>query len=322
MADSRPIRPEGQANPGEQAERVPVIDMTDVTKVYRMGVNEFQALRGISLTVYPGEYVAIIGASGSGKSTLMNLIGLLDRPTAGSYRVRGTSVGELSKNRMAELRNREIGFVFQRFNLLARTQAKRQVELPLFYAGISGSRASQMAMEALGKVGLAEWSHHKPDELSGGQQQRVAIARALVNQPSLLLADEPTGALDSKTGNDILALFRDLHQQGLTLIVVTHDMHVARQAQRIVTLKDGVILSDVPNTPQIKPHTDTPDETPDQTHSDTDGDTDGDTHRDTHSEGASGTHGEPDASHESDATNGTEGPRGTALRPEATHETG
>jgi putative ABC transport system ATP-binding protein len=242
----------------------PVIEMRDVTKVYRMGTNEFQALRGVSFSIYPGEYVAVIGASGSGKSTLMNLIGLLDRPTAGSYRIRGTDVSQLSKNRMAEMRNREIGFVFQRFNLLARTQARRQVELPLFYAGITGGKAGEMAMAALAKVGLAEWSHHKPDELSGGQQQRVAIARALVNQPSLLLADEPTGALDSKTGSDILALFRDLHQQGLTLIVVTHDMNVARQAQRIITLKDGLILSDTRNQPEGAASTSTAEQHHDQ----------------------------------------------------------
>lgn len=253
MAQAVPKRSDGRyaspnANTDANTKTTPVIEMEGVTKVYRMGTNEFQALRGVSLTVRPGEYVAVVGASGSGKSTPMNLIGLLDRPSAGSYRIRGTDVGKLSKNRMAELRNREIGFVFQRFNLLARTPARRQVELPLFYAGISGSRATEMAMDALDKVGLTEWAHHKPDELSGGQQQRVAIARALVNRPSLLLADEPTGALDSKTGSDILALFRELHQQGLTLMVVTHDMHVASQAQRLITLKDGLILSDAPNT--------------------------------------------------------------------------
>jgi len=222
----------------------PVIQIENLTKTYIMGKTEVHALRGVSLTVNSGEYVAIIGASGSGKSTLMNMIGLLDRPTSGSYQIRGQEVNNLSKNQLADLRNREIGFIFQRFNLLARTNARRQVELPLFYAGIPSGKASQMAMEALGRVGLADRSHHRPDELSGGQQQRVAIARALVNQPSLLLADEPTGALDSKTGQEVLALFGELHQQGITLIVVTHDMHVAQRAERIVTISDGEIISD------------------------------------------------------------------------------
>lgn len=221
-----------------------VIEIENMSKVYIMGKNEVRALRGVSLTIQEGEYVAIIGASGSGKSTLMNMIGLLDRPSDGSYRIRGTEASGLSKNRLADLRNREIGFVFQLFNLLARTNARRQVELPLFYAGISSGKASQMALEALGRVGLGERSDHRPDELSGGQQQRVAIARALVNSPSILLADEPTGALDSKTGAEVLALFDELHQQGLTLIVVTHDMGVAQRAERIVTLKDGLIISD------------------------------------------------------------------------------
>jgi putative ABC transport system ATP-binding protein len=230
--------------PAQQRDGADVIQIHNLTKVYLMGKTRVDALRGISLTMQAGEYVAIMGASGSGKSTLMNLIGLLDRPTGGSYRLRGTEVRELSKNRMAELRNREIGFVFQRFNLLARASARRQVELPLFYAGVPARQAGKQAMEALERVGLGDRAHHKPDELSGGQQQRVAIARALVNRPSLLLADEPTGALDSKTGADILALFRELHMQGMTLIVVTHDMTVAGQAQRIVTLKDGLIVGD------------------------------------------------------------------------------
>ena len=224
--------------------QTPVIEIENMSKIYIMGKNEVRALRGVSLTIQEGEYVAIIGASGSGKSTLMNMIGLLDRPSDGSYRVRGTEASGLSKNRLADLRNHEIGFVFQRFNLLARTNARRQVELPLFYAGISSGKASQMALEALGRVGLGERADHRPDELSGGQQQRVAIARALVNNPSILLADEPTGALDSKTGAEVLALFDELHQQGLTLIVVTHDMDVAQRAERVVTLKDGLIISD------------------------------------------------------------------------------
>jgi putative ABC transport system ATP-binding protein len=224
-----------------------VVEIADLTKVYMMGKTEVRALRGVSLTVREGEYVAIIGASGSGKSTLMNLIGLLDRPTSGSYRIRGAEVSQLGKNHLADLRNREIGFVFQRFNLLARTTALRQVELPLFYAGIPGRTATQRAAEALARVGLGDRLDHRPEELSGGQQQRVAIARALVNQPSLLLADEPTGALDSKTGAEVLALFDELHKQGLTLIVVTHDMGVAHRAERIITLKDGLIVSDEAN---------------------------------------------------------------------------
>lgn len=225
----------------------PVIEISAMTKVYQMGETAVHALRGVSLTINEGEYVAIIGTSGSGKSTLMNMIGLLDKPSTGSYRIRGTETSTLSQNQMADLRNKEIGFVFQRFNLLARTNARRQVELPLFYAGVAANRASKMAIDALTRVGLGDRTHHRPDELSGGQQQRVAIARALVNNPSILLADEPTGALDTKTGEEVMALFEELHQQGMTLIVVTHDMDIARQAQRIVTLKDGQIISDEQN---------------------------------------------------------------------------
>lgn len=234
-------------NQDTQSPEPPVIEIVDLTKVYVMGTTEVHALSGVSLTVQAGEYVAIIGASGSGKSTLMNMIGLLDRPTSGSYRIRGVESSKLSKNRLADLRNREIGFVFQRFNLLARTTAQRQVELPLFYAGVPSSRSSKMAIEALARVGLGDRIHHKPDELSGGQQQRVAIARALVHHPSLLLADEPTGALDSRTGQEVLTLLDELHDQGMTLVVVTHDMGVANRAERIITLKDGEILSDRPN---------------------------------------------------------------------------
>jgi putative ABC transport system ATP-binding protein len=225
----------------------PVIEIAHMTKTYVMGKTQVHALRGVSLTIQKGEYVAIIGASGSGKSTLMNMIGLLDRPTTGSYKIRGEEVSQLGKNQLADLRNREIGFIFQRFNLLARTNAQRQVELPLFYAGIASRKGAQMAQAALARVGLGDRLDHRPDELSGGQQQRVAIARALVNNPSLLLADEPTGALDSKTGAEVLALFGELHQQGITLIVVTHDMEVAQRAQRIITLKDGLIVSDIAN---------------------------------------------------------------------------
>jgi putative ABC transport system ATP-binding protein len=239
------------ARPPTDTSSPPVIDISDMSKIYTMGETEVHALRGVSLTIDEGEYVAIIGASGSGKSTLMNMIGLLDQPTGGSYRIRGTETSKLSKSRMADLRNAEIGFVFQNFNLLARTSARRQVELPLFYAGIPSRKASKMAIGALDKVGLGDRTDHKPDELSGGQQQRVAIARALVNNPSLLLADEPTGALDSKTGEDVMALFKELHDQGLTLVVVTHDMGVARQAERIITLKDGEVIDDISNGAKI-----------------------------------------------------------------------
>ena len=221
-----------------------LIQMTDMTKIYQMGEMEVQALRGVSLEIEPGEYVAVMGTSGSGKSTLMNMIGLLDRPTDGSYQIRGTEASQLSKDKLADLRNREIGFVFQQFNLLPRVNARRQVELPLFYAGTPQRQARQMADDALTKVGLAERAHHRPDELSGGQQQRVAIARALVNQPSLLLADEPTGALDSRTSEEILTLFDDLHRQGMTLIVVTHDAEVGERAERLIMLSDGKVVQD------------------------------------------------------------------------------
>ncbi|HQY91843.1 MAG TPA: ABC transporter ATP-binding protein [Caldilinea sp.] len=227
----------------------PIIEIDQLSKVYVMGTTEVYALREVSLTIHKGEYVAIVGASGSGKSTLMNVLGLLDRPSSGSYRIGGVEVSQLSKNRMAELRNTEIGFVFQRFNLLARTSARRQVELPLFYAGVSTRESTRRAIAALERVGLGDRVDHRPDELSGGQQQRVAIARALVNEPSIVLADEPTGALDSKTGQELLALFDELHERGITLIVVTHDVGVASRAGRIITLFDGSILEDRPNTP-------------------------------------------------------------------------
>ena len=209
-----------------------------------MGDVVVRALDGVSLNVHEGEYVAVMGASGSGKSTLMNIIGLLDRPTEGRYYLRGAEANRLHKNHLAELRNREIGFVFQRFNLLPRINARRQVELPLLYASVPRRERQQRAAEALARVGLSDRMHHRPEELSGGQQQRVAIARALVTRPSLLLADEPTGQLDSKTGAELLALFDELHQQGLSLIVVTHDPNVARRTRRIITLSDGQVVDD------------------------------------------------------------------------------
>ncbi|MBN1994715.1 MAG: ABC transporter ATP-binding protein [Anaerolineae bacterium] len=224
-----------------------LIEIEEMTKVYQMGHVEVHALRGVSLAVKEGEYVAVMGSSGSGKSTLMNMIGLLDRPTGGTYKIRNAESSKMSKSRLADLRNREIGFVFQQFNLLARVNARRQVELPLFYAGISGRRSRAMALAALERVGLADRANHRPDELSGGQQQRVAIARALVNQPAILLADEPTGALDSQTSTEVMDLFDELHAQGLTLIIVTHDPIVARRAERVITLNDGKIVSDKQN---------------------------------------------------------------------------
>jgi putative ABC transport system ATP-binding protein len=224
-----------------------LVQIENITKVYQMGRVEVHALRGMSLEIQPGEYVAIMGASGSGKSTLMNIIGLLDRPTSGSYCIRGTEASSLGKSKLADLRNREIGFVFQQFNLLPRVSAQRQVELPLFYAGLSGRQQREKALAALERVGLTDRASHRPDELSGGQQQRVAIARALVNQPSLLLADEPTGALDTKTGAEVMALFDELHSQGLTVIVVTHDPQVAQRAKRVITMSDGLIIGDKSN---------------------------------------------------------------------------
>jgi putative ABC transport system ATP-binding protein len=233
--------------PDEPSTNSPLIRIEDMTKVYQMGGVQVHALRGVSLIVNTGEHMAVMGASGSGKSTLMNMIGLLDRPTGGSYCINGMEASRLSRSRLADLRNREIGFVFQQFNLLPRVSARRQVELPLFYAGISGRRGRDMAEEALTLVGLADRVQHRPEELSGGEQQRVAIARALVNRPSLLLADEPTGALDSRTGAEILELIDRLHAQGLTVITVTHDPRVAQRAQRVITLSDGLITSDEEN---------------------------------------------------------------------------
>lgn len=234
-------------DPSHSNGRVPVIDIQDMTKTYVMGQTQVHALRGVTVSIDEGEYVAIVGASGSGKSTLMNMIGLLDRPTSGSYKIRGAEASQMNKSQLADLRNHEIGFVFQQFNLLPRVNARRQVELPLFYGGVSGRKRREMAENALARVGLSDRANHRPDELSGGQQQRVAIARALVNQPSLLLADEPTGALDSKTGTEVMALFDELHRQGLTIITVTHDPRVAQHAARVITLHDGKVVSDKAN---------------------------------------------------------------------------
>lgn len=219
-----------------------MVKLTDITKIYRMGKVEVPALKGINLTIESGEMVAIIGASGSGKSTLMNIIGCLDKPTSGQYLLEGTDVGRLNDNRLAELRNKKIGFVFQQYNLLPRVNALANVELPLVYSGVL--QKHKRAKEALERVGLGSRMHHKPTEMSGGEQQRVAIARALINNPSLILADEPTGNLDTVASAEIMAVFHKLHLEGMTVVLVTHETDIAQQAHRIVRVMDGKIVSD------------------------------------------------------------------------------
>lgn len=221
-----------------------LIRLQKISRRYQMGAETVHALREVSLEIERGEYVAIMGPSGSGKSTLMNLIGCLDSPTSGTYELNGTDVSQMDDNQLAEVRNREIGFVFQTFNLLARSNAFHNVELPLIYSGVGAEERRRVALEALAQVGLADRVNHKPTELSGGQRQRVAVARALVNKPSILLADEPTGNLDSKTGTEIMALFGELARTGNTIILVTHEEDIARHARRILRIRDGLIASD------------------------------------------------------------------------------
>jgi putative ABC transport system ATP-binding protein len=229
---------------------MPLIQLVDVAKTYRMGDVEVHALRGVSLDVELAEFTAIMGASGSGKSTLMNIVGCLDRPSSGRYLLDGQEVSRLSTERLAEMRNRTIGFVFQSFNLLARTSAVENVELPLLYAGVSTPERHARAAEALARVGLADRADHHPNQMSGGQQQRVAIARALVSRPRVILADEPTGNLDSRTSVEVMALFQELGRAGITVVLVTHEPDIAQYAGRIVVMRDGRILSDTRQVPR------------------------------------------------------------------------
>jgi putative ABC transport system ATP-binding protein len=224
-----------------------IIETHNISKVYKMGTNIVNALQSVSINIDKGEYVAFMGPSGSGKSTLMNIVGCLDSPTEGTYMLNNQLVSEMTENELAQVRNKEIGFVFQTFNLLPRASALENVALPLIYAGYPKSERNEMAMEALENVSLADRWHHKPNELSGGQRQRVAIARALVNSPSIILADEPTGNLDSKTSTDIMGLFQDLHDKGNTIIMVTHEDDIAHYAHRIIRLRDGLVEKDFKN---------------------------------------------------------------------------
>ena len=226
-----------------------LIEARDLTKVYAMGDNQVHALRGVSLDIAEGDFVAIMGASGSGKSTLMNILGCLDRPTGGHYRLAGEAVETMSTDQLASIRNRRIGFVFQQFNLLPRTSAVENVELPMLYAGVAGAERRARALDSLKRVGLGQRADHTPAELSGGQQQRVAIARALVNRPQLILADEPTGALDSQTSDEIMRVLAELNGQGMTVVLVTHETDIAAWARRRIVFRDGHIVEDVAQVP-------------------------------------------------------------------------
>ena len=230
--------------------QIALIDIEGVQKIYTMGAEKVAALRGVSLKIHSGEFVAIMGSSGSGKSTLMNILGCLDRPTLGSYRLAGREVSHLSRSELAEVRNRSLGFVFQNFNLLARTSALENVELPLVYAGVGSAERRERAKQALNRVGLGSRFDHTPSQLSGGQQQRVAIARALVNRPHLILADEPTGNLDSRTSIEVMSLFQELGATGMTVVLVTHEPEIAQYATRVVVVRDGDIRSDTRQEPR------------------------------------------------------------------------
>ncbi len=229
-----------------------LLELKGIAKKYTIGTENVNALRSIDLSIFKGEYVALMGPSGSGKSTLMNIIGCLDTPSAGTYYLNGSEVSKMSDNELAEIRNKEIGFIFQTFNLVPRSNALDNVALPLVYAGVSKADRNERATRALTDVGLQDRMTHKPNELSGGQRQRVAVARALVNDPSIILADEPTGNLDSKTSDEIMNLFEDIHKRGNTIIVVTHEEDIARHAHRIVRIKDGMIESDLQNDAFVK----------------------------------------------------------------------
>ena len=223
----------------------PIIEMRGIVKRYYIGKpNELEILHGIDLAVWPGEFVAIVGESGSGKSTLMNIIGVLDRPTEGSYTLDGVDVGKAKDSALSAIRNRKIGFVFQTFNLIGRTSAQKNVELPMLYARAPARQRAKRAKELLAQVGMSERASHEPNELSGGQKQRVAIARALANEPALLLADEPTGALDSATSRTVMDIFHELHRQGMTIVLITHSQQLAQECERILTLRDGRIISE------------------------------------------------------------------------------